>query len=159
MNERSGTIDLETRTDTTRAPPALSFQLERPIGVSSSSVASSAGLSAWQGDRVRTYIETQLGRPLPAIELATLVRLSASHFSRAFKVHFGSSPHAYVVQRRIERAKILMLSQKRLQLAEIAVICGLSDQPHLTKLFRRMVGETPKAWQRRNRCMAGSIRV
>jgi len=159
VNERSGDIDFETRTAISRAASISNCQLENPAGFTSSSVASSAGLSTWQRDRVRSHIETQLGRPLPAIELATLVRLSTSHFSRAFKVHFGFSPHAYVVRRRIERAKILMLSQNRLQLAEIAVICGLSDQPHLTNLFRRMVGETPKAWQRRNRCSAGVIRV
>ena len=80
-------------------------------------------------------------------DLAALVRLSRFHFSRAFKDTFGDTPHRYVLRRRIEHAQGLMLTTKT-TLAEIALECGLVDQAHLGRSFRRIVGETPAAWRR-----------
>ena len=82
-------------------------------------------------------------------ELAKLVSLSANHFSRAFKETFGLTPHAHIVRLRVELAQRLMLSTQD-PLSRIAVACGLADQSHLMRLFRRGVGETPGAWRRRS---------
>jgi AraC-like DNA-binding protein len=120
-----------------------------PVGLSLNQIPFSSGLNAWQGNRALAHIEEQLDSPLPAIELAALIELSSSHFCRAFKVRFGLPPHAYVLQRRIERAKSLMLAREDHPLAEIALTCGLSDQSHLSLVFRRFVGEAPKAWRTR----------
>ncbi len=109
----------------------------------------SHGLKSWQGDQVLAHIEEHLDRSLPAVELAALIGLSSSHFCRAFKVRFGLPPHAYVLQRRIAHAKSLMLAREDFSLAEIALSCGLSDQSHLSRVFRRIVGDTPKAWRTR----------
>jgi AraC-like DNA-binding protein len=79
--------------------------------------------------------------------LAQVVRLSTGHFCRAFKISVGETPHAFVIRRRVRRAQSLMLSTND-PLSQIAVACGLTDQAHLTRLFRRMVGETPLAWRR-----------
>jgi len=57
-------------------------------------------------------------------------------------------PHAYVIRQRIRRAQRLML-QTDDALSQIACLCGLTDQAHLTRLFRRMVGTTPKVWRNR----------
>jgi AraC-like DNA-binding protein len=108
-------------------------------------------LMAWQADRVLAHIEMQLETSLRAQELAALTRLSSSHFCHAFKVSFGVSPHAYVLRRRVERAKRLMVSAEAAPLADIALSCGLADQAHLSRVFRKLVGESPSAWRRKYR--------
>jgi AraC family transcriptional regulator len=108
---------------------------------------SGSGLAPWQIRKVRTYIAENLRTTLSIGDLAALVGLSRFHFSRAFKDTFGDSPHRYVLRRRIEHAQGLMLTTKT-ALAEIALECGLVDQAHLGRSFRRIVGETPAAWRR-----------
>ncbi|MET0533979.1 MAG: AraC family transcriptional regulator [Steroidobacter sp.] len=105
------------------------------------------GLSPWQIRKVTCHVEAHLDRPIRNEDLATLVRLNPSHFGRAFRNSFGEPPHEYVIRRRVERAQGLMLST-RASLSDIALDCGLADQSHLTRLFRRIVGESPRAWRR-----------
>lgn len=105
------------------------------------------GLSPWQARKVTSHVEAHLDEPIRNEELAALVRLNPSHFGRAFRNSFGESPHEYVIRRRVERAQALMLSTAA-PLSEIALDCGLADQAHLSRLFRRIVGETPRAWRR-----------
>lgn len=109
---------------------------------------SSGSLAAWQVKRTLLHIETSLEATLTASELAAVAHLSVSHFSRAFRVSFGQPPHSYVMARRIEKAKRLILSGERTTLAEIALSCGLSDQAHLCRMFRKLVGVSPAAWRR-----------
>ncbi len=111
--------------------------------------ASTSGLNARQGDCVLAHIEAELDAPLRATDLAALAHLSSSHFCRAFKARFGQPPHAYVLRRRVERAKCLMVSGTPQSLADIALTCGLSDQSHLTRVFRQITGESPGAWRQR----------
>jgi AraC family transcriptional regulator len=105
------------------------------------------GLPAWQARRVFAHVEANLCRRIPVQELARLLSLSASHFCRAFKCTFGVSPRDYVLRRRIEVAQALMLTTSE-PLSSIAVRCGMCDQPHFTRSFRRVVGETPYTWRR-----------
>jgi AraC family transcriptional regulator len=105
------------------------------------------GLAPWQARIVKTHIETHLDTRIRMTELAQFAQISPFHFCRVFRVSFGHSPHNYITRRRIERAQGLMLTTN-LPLVQIAIDCGLSDQPHLTKLFRRFVGETPREWRR-----------
>lgn len=105
------------------------------------------GLSPWQIRKVTSHVEAHLDRPIRNEDLATLVRLNPSHFGRAFRNSFGEPPHEYVIRRRVERAQGLMLSTAA-SLSEIALDCGLADQSHLTRLFRRIAGESPRAWRR-----------
>jgi AraC family transcriptional regulator len=105
------------------------------------------GLAPWQIRKVTSHVEAHLDRPIRNEELATLVRLNPSHFGRAFRNSFGEPPHEYVIRRRVERAQGLMLSTDA-PLSEIALDCGLADQAHLTRLFRRIAGESPRAWRR-----------
>jgi AraC family transcriptional regulator len=104
-------------------------------------------LPAWQARRVVAHVEANLCRRIPIRELARLLNLSASHFCRAFKCTFGVSPRDYVLGRRIEVAQGLMLSTSE-PLSSIAVRCGMCDQPHFTRSFHRIVGETPYMWRR-----------
>src|ERR1700712_1781039 len=92
-----------------------------PPSLSSGDVARRAnGLSPWQIRRVSTHIEEHLTAPLRVVDLAALVKLSSSHFGRGFGISFNQSPHAYVVARRIARAKRLMLANATRPLSKIA---------------------------------------
>lgn len=104
-------------------------------------------LTAWQRRRVLDHIDSSLARPLRNRELAALVGYSEFHFIVAFRNAMGVPPHEYLIRRRIERAQRLMVSSD-LPLCQIAADCGLADQSHLSRLFRRVVGETPAAWRR-----------
>jgi AraC family transcriptional regulator len=88
------------------------------------------------------YVETNLKEPIELRDLAGVARLSLFHFARAFKNAEGVTPHAYIVRRRVERAKELLLDDK-LSIAEIALETGFSDQSHLARQFRAAVGQTP----------------
>ncbi len=115
------------------------------------------GLVRWQIERVLRHIETGLDGPISLTQLAATVRLSTGYFSRAFKQSIGTPPHAYIMMCRIERAKTLLLTTE-VPLCEVALECGLADQAHLSRLFRRLTGETPFAWRRRRKTEAQGAR-
>jgi AraC family transcriptional regulator len=112
--------------------------------------AGRGGLLAWQARRVIAHVDANLDRRISVSELAALVPLSSSYFHRAFKCTFGVGPHTYLTRRRIEAAQGLMLTTRD-SLTEIALTCGLADQSHLSRWFRRIVGESPRAWRRMRR--------
>ena len=137
-----------------RAAALLCFESPGAIASSDSydrkSAAPSAprgGLAPWQIRKVSVYIEAHLDSTIGSADLAGLVKLSVFHFCRAFRASFGESPHTYVMRRRIERAQGEMLRTSS-SLAQIATECGLADQAHLNRSFRRFVGESPGAWRR-----------
>lgn len=105
------------------------------------------GLAPGRVRRVIAHIEAHLMSSIRLKELAEIARLSTSHFARAFKVSIGESVHAHIVRRRIERAQEMMLTTNE-SLCQIALACGLSDQAHFSRLFRRVVGISPNAWRR-----------
>jgi transcriptional regulator GlxA family with amidase domain len=82
-----------------------------------------------------------------ANDLATLVKLSTNHFQRAFKVSFQQTPAKYVLQQRMRVAQRLMLTTAH-PLSRIALECGLYDQAHFSRVFRRVVGQSPQLWRR-----------
>jgi AraC family transcriptional regulator len=96
--------------------------------------------------QLKDYIEEHLAEDLAIATLAALIPMSQFHFARAFKVAIGESPHRYIMQRRIERAKIL-LSVTRLSVAEVSYQTGFSNQSHFTAQFRKAIGMTPKQFR------------
>jgi AraC family transcriptional regulator len=113
------------------------------------SAGARGGLAPWETRKVDRYLREHLEHPMRVDELAEQVPLSVSHFHRAFKEAFGRTPHAHIIRLRLELAQKLMLTTE-MPLSEIALACGLADQAHLSKLFRRGVGAAPNAWRRRN---------
>jgi AraC-like DNA-binding protein len=105
------------------------------------------GLAPWQAKRVATYIQDNIGLRLRAQDLAAAVRLSPGHFHRVFKATFRETLTAYIIRQRVRAAQKLMLSTSQ-SLSHVALHCGLYDQAHLTRLFRRIVGESPAVWRR-----------
>ncbi|QDL94337.1 helix-turn-helix transcriptional regulator (plasmid) [Paroceanicella profunda] len=108
------------------------------------------GLAQWQLRRVTRHVEANIGDAVPVDTLARLVGLSSGHFSRAFKVSTGETPHTFVIRKRLRRAQALMLTTNE-PLGELACACGFTDQAHMTRLFRKFVGETPFVWRRAHR--------
>jgi AraC family transcriptional regulator len=105
------------------------------------------GLAAWQIRRLNGFIEARLDQPIRLNELSAISKLSTAYFSRAFKLTFLETPHAYIVSCRLKRAETLMLTTDIL-LSEIAARCGFADQAHLCRLFRQQYAESPAAWRR-----------
>ncbi|MDI4237851.1 AraC family transcriptional regulator [Bradyrhizobium sp. 31Argb] len=105
------------------------------------------GLDRRRLARVLDYIETNLEGELTVGHLASIACLSQFHFSRAFKVAVGRSPHRYVSARRLERAKEL-LGQREQPLADIALRLRFSCQANFTRAFRQATGLTPAQYRR-----------
>jgi AraC family transcriptional regulator len=105
------------------------------------------GLAPWQKRKIQSYIEDQLESRLVVEDLAKVVSLSVSYFSRSFKQSFGEAPHTYIVRTRVARAQALMQTTCE-SLSQIALACGLLDQAHLCRRFRQVTGTTPGAWRR-----------
>jgi AraC-like DNA-binding protein len=122
---RLGSIDIS------RLPPAPQAQ---------------GGLSPGAMRRVREYVEVHLGESVDLSMLAGVAGLSVHHFARQFKQSAGVTPHAYLTQKRVERAR-KMLVQTDLPLAEIAFTVGFFDQGHLARHFRHMLGTTPREFR------------
>ncbi|WP_276751226.1 AraC family transcriptional regulator [Chlorogloeopsis fritschii] len=95
--------------------------------------------------QVIDYIHAHLDENIRLAELANLANMSQYYFCRLFKQSMGISPHHYLIQQRVERAKQLLKLQGW-TIADIALECGFYNQTHLTKHFRQMTGTTPKAY-------------
>ena len=83
------------------------------------------------------------------VQLAEECGLSVAHFARAFRQSLKTSPHRWLLERRIERA-MAMLSREQASLADIALACGFSDQSHFTRVFAKHAGVSPGQWRREN---------
>ena len=101
-------------------------------------------LAPWQIRRVIDFIDDNLSTTIRIDDLAGLVRLSSSYFATAFKAVFGQAPHQYIIARRVDHARHLLLNTS-IPLCEIAIDCGLVDQAHLCTLFRKKLGTTPSS--------------
>ena len=130
-----------------RAAELLGLDLAKTASLAPARSRPRGGLAPWQAKRLRAYIADNLASNIPAIELAAIVQLSTSHFFRAFRQTFGRTPLAYIMRQRMLRAQELMLNSRR-SIAEISLDCGMCDQPHFTRVFRRVVGLNPRAWRR-----------
>ena len=104
------------------------------------------GFSAWQSRRLAVHVDAHLTGRIVIKDLAASLDMSVGHFCRAFKRTFGMPARMWIRHRRIELAQGLMLTTGA-SLSEIALSCGMSDQSHFTRSFRRIVGDTPFSWR------------
>ena len=107
---------------------------------------SNYSLTHAQIKQLKDFIETNLQQKLSIVQLAAIVHLSPFHFARAFKQATGFSPHNYIIQRRLERAKNL-LTLTQLSIQEIGMQVGYRNQSHFTVQFRKHIGTTPAAYR------------
>jgi AraC family transcriptional regulator len=97
--------------------------------------------------RVEEFLIAHLADDIGLDDLAAIADLSAKHFARAFRQSTGMPPHRWLIERRIDRAKALLVGDDQ-SLAEIALTCGFADQSHFTAAFRKVVGATPGSYRR-----------
>jgi AraC-like DNA-binding protein len=107
-------------------------------------------LARWQERRAKELLAANLTGGIALADLAKACELSIRQFTRAFRASTGMSPHRWLLQLRIDKAKALLASPRRM-LSDVALDCGFADQSHFTRVFRRSVGLSPGAWQRQHR--------
>jgi AraC family transcriptional regulator len=110
------------------------------------------GLSSRGLRLVLQHIEDTLAQPIKLRALAALAGISVRHFERAFCQSTGVPPHAYVMERRLRRARDLLINQPELSIEQITLRVGFSSSSHFSSVFRRRTGLTPtnfrKTWSK-----------
>jgi AraC-like DNA-binding protein len=98
--------------------------------------------------RARKFIDDYYDLPLPLAEISKQAYLSRYHFLRLFRDTFNTTPHQYLIQRRIERAKQL-LSCAELSVTEVCFEVGFQSLGSFSTLFRQRVGHSPVSYRAR----------
>lgn len=106
--------------------------------------------------RVIEFIEAHLDQRLTLGELAVLAELSVPHFKVLFRETLGTPVHQYVVQRRVERARTLLL-QGKLNASQIALDTGFAHQSHMAHWMGRLLGVTPRELVKSNGTAVGNV--
>jgi len=115
------------------------------------------GLAVWQQDRAIELLHEHLDGGFALPDLAKQCGLSPGRFMRAFKKSFGVPVHRYLLQRRIQAAKSMLLHSDK-SLLTVALEVGFSDQPAFNRSFREIVGTSPGQWRRANAPMPKAFR-
>jgi AraC family transcriptional regulator len=110
-------------------------------------IPDSGVLSLRQQHLVTEFIAENLHQSLSLAEVSSVAGLSRFHFSRAFRRTFGRSPHAYILETRIDRAKAALMASE-LPISTIASQFGFSTQNHFSAAFKAAVGCTPSQFRR-----------
>ncbi len=105
-----------------------------------------AGFTAAQYKRVLDYVAEHYGQPLTIEDLARVAGMSTAQFSRLFKATVGDTPYQFLMDYRVEQARKLLGERER-ALIDIALSCGFADQPHFTRIFKRLTGQTPREFR------------
>lgn len=105
------------------------------------------GLSPRTLQRVTDYIEAHLDRELSLERLARVADLSVTQLKALFRKSTGMPVHAFVVQRRVERARALLV-QSDLPVAQVALEAGFAHQSHMARWMKRVLGVTPSSLRR-----------
>jgi AraC-like DNA-binding protein len=98
--------------------------------------------------RARDLMDREYARPLDVATLARTALMSTAHFSRQFRAAYGETPYAYLMTRRIERAKALL--RLGLSVTEVCMAVGCSSLGSFSARFTELVGETPTAYRARD---------
>jgi AraC family transcriptional regulator len=122
---------------------ALAAHLIRHYSMPSSKIPEhEKGLSRRQLHQAIEYVQSHLDANLSLTAIAHELDLSPYYFCRLFKQSMGISPHRYLIQQRIERAKQL-LARSSLPVTQVALECGFANPSHLAKHFRKQTGLSP----------------
>ena len=116
------------------------------------------GLAVWQQDRAMELLTEHLDGNIALADLATECGLSPGRFMRAFKKSFGVPVRRYLLHRRLQAAKSLLLHSDK-SLLTIALEVGFSDQPAFNRSFREIVGTSPGQWRRANAPMPNAFNL
>jgi transcriptional regulator GlxA family with amidase domain len=106
--------------------------------------------------RARDLIDREYGRPLDVAALARAALMSTAHFSRQFRAAYGETPYAYLMTRRIERAKAL-LRRGDLSVTDVCIAVGCTSLGSFSARFTELVGETPSTYRARDHGQLASV--
>ena len=106
--------------------------------------------------RARDLMDREYARPLDVAALARAALMSPAHFSRQFRAAYGETPYAYLMTRRIERAKAL-LRRGDLSVTEVCLEVGCTSLGSFSARFTQLVGETPTAYRARDHSTLASL--
>jgi len=121
---------------------AYAHMLARHAGLEPATLGRESGPVA----RVRDAIEQRFAESLRLDDLAAIARLSLHHLIRVFRAEIGLTPHAYLVDVRVRRARDLL--KRGTSPADAALVVGFADQAHLTRAFKARLGVSPGAYRR-----------
>lgn len=99
--------------------------------------------------KARDRMDREYARPLDVPTLAREALMSPGHFSRSFRAAFGETPYAYLMTRRIERAKAL-LRRGDMSVTDVCMAVGCSSLGSFSSRFTELVGESPSAYRARS---------
>ena len=106
--------------------------------------------------RARDLMDREYARPLDVAAIARAALMSTAHFSRQFRTTYGETPYAYLMTRRIERAKAL-LRRGDLSVTEVCLEVGCTSLGSFSARFTELVGETPTAYRARDHSALASV--
>ena len=106
--------------------------------------------------RARDLMDREYARRLDVAALARAALMSTAHFSRQFRATYGETPYAYLMTRRIERAKAL-LRLGDLSVTEVCMAVGCSSLGSFSARFTQLSGETPSAYRARDHGALASV--
>ena len=98
--------------------------------------------------RARDLMDREYARPLDVPAMAQAALMSPAHFSRRFRAAYGETPYAYLMTRRIERAKALL--RQGASVTEACVAVGCTSLGSFSSRFTELVGETPSRYRARD---------
>ena len=104
-------------------------------------------LSSRQVARLTEYIDAHIDRDLSLARLSSVAGLSATHLKAQFRLATGVPVHAFVVQKRVERARVL-LARGELPIAQVALEAGFAHQSHMARWMKRLLGVAPSSLRR-----------
>jgi AraC-like DNA-binding protein len=106
--------------------------------------------------RARDLMDREYASPLDVAALAQVALMSPAHFSRQFRAAYGETPYAYLMTRRIERAKAL-LRLGELSVTEVCLAVGCTSLGSFSARFTEVVGETPTAYRSRDHSVLAGV--
>jgi len=106
--------------------------------------------------RARDLMDREYARPLEVAELARAALMSTAHFARQFRAAYGETPYAYLMTRRIERAKAL-LRRGDMSVTDVCMAVGCTSLGSFSARFTELVGETPTAYRARDHAALAGI--
>ena len=106
--------------------------------------------------RARDLMDREYARQLDVATLARAALMSTAHFSRQFRAAYGETPYAYLMTRRIERAKALLRGGE-VSVTEVCMAVGCTSLGSFSARFTQIVGETPTAYQARDHSALSSV--
>ncbi|MBP7902289.1 MAG: helix-turn-helix transcriptional regulator [Spirochaetes bacterium] len=98
-------------------------------------------------DKAAEYINEKYSENISVRDIASVIALSPSHFSRIFKKETGLTPQEYLIRVRLDRAKSFLLRSRK-SVTEIALQCGFSSSAHFSSSFIKRYGKTPSEFKK-----------